>query len=431
VSLTSPTANAIFASAASIQVAATAASTSGGTVTKVEFYDGTTLIGADTSSPYAVTLTGVTPGVHTYTAKAYDSNTATAITVPAVGVFVHKPGRNGAPALHVSGANLVDSAGNTVVLHGVNRSGAEFQCVHGYGIFDGPMDATSVLAIASWNVTAVRVPLNEDCWLGLSNVQAQFAGAAYQTAIEKYVALLHQYDITAILDLHWSDGVYNGQASACTDTTANCQKPMPDAASAVPFWKSVATAVKGDDATILDLFNEPYPDAAANWNATAGWTCWRDGGTCTGIGYPVAGMQTLVNTVRATGATNPIMVGGLRWANDMSQWLRYQPSDPAGNLIASWHSYNFNACVTATCWNSEITPVAAAVPLLTGEIGENECGHSYIDTLMNWADTHGLGYLGWTWNTWSCANGSVLITSYDGTPTTFGVGLRDHLRSLG
>ena len=34
------------------------------------------------------------------------------------------------------------------------------------------------------------------------------------------------------------------------------------------------------------------------------------------------------------------------------------------------------------------------------------------------------------WNTWPCNTGPALITSNDGTPTSFGVGVRDHLRSL-
>jgi hypothetical protein len=37
---------------------------------------------------------------------------------------------------------------------------------------------------------------------------------------------------------------------------ADCQKPMPDSAESVPFWSSVATAFKGNDAVIFDLFNE-------------------------------------------------------------------------------------------------------------------------------------------------------------------------------
>ncbi|MFD8929037.1 cellulose-binding domain-containing protein, partial [Streptomyces mirabilis] len=45
-----------------------------------------------------------------------------------------------APELHVSGNKLVDAGGTTRRLLGVNRSGGEFMCVQGYGIFDGPVD---------------------------------------------------------------------------------------------------------------------------------------------------------------------------------------------------------------------------------------------------------------------------------------------------
>ena len=429
VSLTSPVANAIYTAPATVPLAATAASTSGGTVSKVAFYDGTTLVGTATTSPYSVSWTGVAAGVHTVTAQAYDSNGGIGYSA-AASIFVRKAGSTGAPALHVSGNKLVDAAGTQVVLHGVNRSGAEFACVHGDGIFDGPMDATSIMAIASWNVTAVRVPLNEDCWLGLSNVTAAYAGATYQAAIKDYVNLLHQYGIVAILDLHWTDGVYTGTSTACASATATCQKPMVDAANGVPFWKSVATTFAGDNATIFDLFNEPYPERAASYDETAGWTCWRDGGTCTGISYQVAGMQTLVNTVRAAGASNVIMLGGLAYSNDLTQWLTYKPTDSANNLVASWHSYNFNVCVTSACWDSQLAPVAASVPLVAGEIGENDCGHSYIDTLMTWLDTHSASYLAWTWNTWDCSAGPSLISAYDGTPTAYGTSYRTHLRSL-
>jgi len=427
VSLTAPAPNAIYTAPASVPLAATAASTSGGTITQVQFYDGTSLLGTDTTSPYALTAT-LAAGVHTLFARAFDSSGATADST-AVSVFVRRAGSTVAPALHVVGNRLVDAAGATVVLHGVNRSGAEFQCVHGFGIFDGPMDAASVTAIASWNVNAVRVPLNEDCWLGLSNVQAQYAGANYQNAIRSYVALLHQYGIVAILDLHWSDGVYSGNSSACTDATATCQKPMPGTAHAVDFWRSVATTFASDPATVFDLFNEPYPDRATS-TLTQAWTCWRDGGTCPGISYSVAGMQTLISAVRAAGAQNVILLGGLAYSNDMTQWLTFKPSDPAGNLAASWHSYNFNLCVTSSCWDQQIAPVAAQVPLVAGEVGENDCAHGYIDTLMTWLDQHGIAYLGWTWNTWPCNSGPALIAAYDGTPTAFGVGLRDHLRAL-
>jgi hypothetical protein len=331
-----------------------------------------------------------------------------------------------APQLHVSGNKLVNQAGATVRLFGVNRSGGEFACVQGTGLWDGPMDDASVAAIASWKVTAVRVPLNEDCWLGLSNVQPQFAGATYQNAVKSYVSLLHAHGMVAILDLHWTDGVYSGNSSACGSATATCQKPMPDAPNANNFWSGVATAFKNDPSTVFDLFNEPYPERATG-DTNTGWTCWLSGGTCNGVGYQVAGMQSLVNSVRATGATNVIMLGGLAYSNDLTGWLAHEPSDPSHNLVASWHSYNFNTCSSSSCWDSQIAPVQAVVPVVAGELGENDCGHGYVDSLMTWLDSHGSSFLAWTWNAWDCGSGPSLITDYNGTPTAYGAGVKAHL----
>jgi hypothetical protein len=335
-----------------------------------------------------------------------------------------------APALHVSGNKLVTSAGATDRLLGVNRSSGEYACVQGKGMWDsGPVDQTSVDAMRTWHVRAVRIPLNEDCWLGLGGTPS---GATYQQAVEDYVDLLVANGINPILDLHWTHGAYTGNSSACADATATCQKPMPDAQYSPQFWTGVATAFKGNDAVVLDLFNEPYPDAANNFaDATEAWTCLRDGGTCTGIGYPVAGMQSLVNAVRATGATNVLMVAGLTWTNDLSQWLAYEPTDPANNIVASWHSYNFNGCVSTSCWDSQVGAVAAKVPVQAGEIGQNTCAHDYVDQVMAWADAHGVGYTAWTWNPWGCGSGNVLIQDYSGTPTsTYGEGYKAHLLTV-
>jgi hypothetical protein len=243
------------------------------------------------------------------------------------------------------------------------------------------------------------------------------------------VNLLVSNGINPILDLHWIYGQYSGAGAGCSDIKATCQKPMPDMQYTPSFWTSVANAFKGNNAVIFDLFNEPYPDAANSWtDATEAWTCLRDGGTCTGIGYQVAGMQTLVNAVRATGSRNVIMTGGLAWTNDLTQWLTYKATDSTGNLMASWHSYSFNACVTTSCWDTQIGSVAAQVPVQIGEFGQTTCAHDYADQVMAWADAHGVGYTAWTWNTWGCSQGNVLITDYSGTPTsTFGEGIKAHL----
>ncbi|HEX3787768.1 MAG TPA: cellulose binding domain-containing protein, partial [Pseudonocardiaceae bacterium] len=249
--ITSPTANQAFTAPATVTINASAAET-GGSISKVEFFAGSTLLGTSTTAPYTFSWANVAAGSYSLTAEAFDAagHTVTSTAVPiTVATSTGGGGPTGAaPQLHVSGNQLVNSAGATVVLHGVNRSGGEFACVQGNGIWDGPMDQASVTAIKSWNVTAVRVPLNEACWNAESYVTPADAGATYQQAVEQYVNLLNSNGIVAILDLHWTDGLYTGNSAGCSSAQATCQKPMPDSAEAIPFWTSVASTFKGNNA---------------------------------------------------------------------------------------------------------------------------------------------------------------------------------------
>jgi endoglucanase len=123
---------------------------------------------------------------------------------------------------------------------------------------------------------------------------------------------------------------------------------MPDEDHASALWSSVAKTFKGNNEVVFDLFSEPYPDN--NQDTTAGWTCWKNGGTCEGIAFKTVGMQSLVNTIRNTGASNVLMLGGLEYANRLSHWLQHMPSDPLNNLAASWHIYpHGNPCNSTTC----------------------------------------------------------------------------------
>ena len=311
-----------------------------------------------------------------------------------------------APALHVSGDRIVDSLGTAVQLNGVNRSGTEYACAQGWGIFDGPNDAPSVAAIATWHVHVVRVPLNEDCWLGINGVDPSHAGQNYRSAIKAYVRVLERAGMNVILDLHWS---------APGTQLALGQQKMPDADHAPKFWRSVAGWFGADTAVLLDLYNEPHD---------VSWRCWRDG--CTVDGWKAAGMQKLVTTVRDAGARNILMLGGLGWSGDLTRWKAHMPADPLADLVASWHVYDFGGCTTQACWQSNLDGVGGAAPVLLGEFGEADCAHGFVDGLMGWADGESLGYVAWTWDTWTNCDGPTLITDYAGTPTGYGTGVRDH-----
>jgi aryl-phospho-beta-D-glucosidase BglC (GH1 family) len=359
-------------------------------------------------------------------AVAATSMTTTALVgapARAVGVL---PGPG---TIAVSGRHLVDQFGLPVRLIGVNRSGSEYQCSFSYGesAFEGPVDDNAVAAIAAWNVNVVRVPLNEDCWLGINGAPVGFPSAQYRQEVIEWVNRLHAHGMLAILDLH---------ANAPGAQLAHDFREMADADHSPEFWRSVASTFLNDHGVLFDVFNEPH---------NISWDCWRAGCTMPG-GWHAAGMQSLIDAVRSTGATQPIMLGGLSWSSDLTQWMAHMPFDPQGQLVASMHAYNFNfgpfagsdplSCDTAcrvAAWDANPGSVASSVPVVTGEIGEDDCQHSFVDDYMAWADSRGISYLGWTWNAgggWTCDGGPTLITDYDGTPSGMGIGFRDHVAGL-
>src|SRR5262249_54754940 len=85
-----------------------------------------------------------------------------------------------------------------------------------------------------------------------------------------------------------------------------------------------------------------------------------------------------------------------------------------------------------------VQSLAKSVPVVTGELGEYDCATTYLVSnddkrvvgYLPFADTNGISYLGWAWNTASCGDGPSLITNYDGPPTDFGKGLKNHLAAL-
>ena len=159
--------------------------------------------------------------------------------------------------------------------------------------------------------------MNEDCWLGINGYPSGgLSVSKYQQDIVNFVNLLNQNGIIVILDLHWNNSGGN---------KASGRQNMTDLDHAHSFsGNSVANRFKSNSSVIFDLYNEPHDIS---------WDCWKNGSSsaytnpCPGARFAVAGMQTLVNTVRATRATNVLMLGGLAWSNDLSGWMANKPSE--------------------------------------------------------------------------------------------------------
>lgn len=355
--------------------------------------------------------------------------------------------------LKVQGNKIVNDAGQAIRLIGVNRSGTEYACVGGNGMGGSPWGVFEdhgnlndfIKGLKSWNINTIRVPLNETCWLGYepdtrTNMSSnatereaylqqyrKFSGENYRKAIEDYVTALTNSGFAVILEIHWA---------APGKFIARGQSPMLNKENSIPAWKDIANRFKGNSSVIFDLHNEPYHpwnNAQVN-SAPESWKCWKEGSLasdpnnsqqCKNMGewwdqngnafnnkqvynYQVAGMQELVSTVRSTGASNIIMLGGLAYSNNLSRWYEYRPADT--NIAASWHIYNFNAdCVTEACWNSTIKDLQAKVPVVVGEVGMakkswdgSTLTQDFLQRFIPFLDTYGIHYLAWTWNFWGC-----------------------------
>ncbi len=99
VSITSPANNSIVVTPADVVINADA-SDPNGSVVKVDFYSGATLLGTNSTAPYTFTIVNPQPKVDTLIAKATDNEGAIATSTPVI-VFVSAPG-NTAPEVSIS-----------------------------------------------------------------------------------------------------------------------------------------------------------------------------------------------------------------------------------------------------------------------------------------------------------------------------------------
>jgi putative cell wall-binding protein len=302
-------------------------------------------------------------------------------------------GPSTAPTPIVSGNDILNSrTGQVMTVHAVNWPSFEYACEQGWGNSASGATSAAANAMVSWGINAVRVPLNQDCWLGVDGApRSPITVDGYKSALSAWVATLNAAGLVVILDLHWT---------APAGSSADGQRAMPDAQSTT-FWTSVATYFKDSPSVLFETFNEPY----SRGTRTVSWSCWLNGGCQVPVAndqspigtttYTAVGQAALVAAIRATGATQPILLDGLNYANDLTGWLANKPDD--SQLIASWHNYPGQGCSDATCWNSQVVPVKNTVPVIATEFGETDGGSDFMTSFMTWADTQGIGYAPWAW----------------------------------
>lgn len=363
-----------------------------------------------------VALVGILLSPSTKRAQAA-SNAATALPYSAVAKGPYT----------VQGNKIIGSDGKQYIFHGIGRDGQEYNCSG-----QGPLDTQHLAYMGSgantagatyWGANTVRLPLSEGFWLNGAPGYPCTA-AQYQATVKQTVDNLTSLNLNVILDLQWSDG---GRQSL----QGGGAWQMPDADSQT-FWQQAGSIYKGYSNVLFQLFNEPHP---------ASWSCWQSGCAISNdttysddckcnitASYQAVGMQTLVNTVRSTGATNLVLVGGMDWAYDLSQLSSYTIT--GDNVVYDTHPYPYYE-KQASSWDAAFGNPSLTYPVISAESGEYDCGTSYMSQLLAYFDAHQIGWVAWAWTTLGDLCGyPLLVTDYQGTPSNaMGQYIYQHLQS--
>ncbi|MER6674086.1 cellulase family glycosylhydrolase [Streptomyces sp. NPDC000983] len=255
-----------------------------------------------------------------------------------------------ATGLRVSNGRLYEANGSEFVMRGVNHAHLWY-----------PSQTGSIANIAAKGANTVRVVLGSgDRWSKTSS--SEVASLISQCKASKVICVLEVHDTTG----------YGEDSSATT---------LDKAAS---YWVGLKSVLSGqENYVIVNIGNEPYGN-----NNYSGWT---------------SATKSAIGKLRGAGINNALMVDAPNWGQDWSNTMRDNASsvfasDPDRNTIFSIHMYG----VYDTA--SEVQSYLSAfrnngLPIVVGEFGnQHSDGDPNEDAIMSYAQSMGIGYLGWSWS---------------------------------
>lgn len=303
------------------------------------------------------------------------------------------PNQSVAPGgYYVNGNTVCTAAGKPHLFHGVARPSLEWTAA------GDRLTAADFQLMGSWKANVVRVALNQGFWLS----QSPLYDASYAARVDDVISWAKAAGMDVILDLHWSDG---GVLGSCRES---CQHFMADKNS-LTFWSEVAARYKDDGHVLFELYNEPHD---------VEWTVWKSGGP-TSEGWTAVGMQQMYDAVRAAGAHNLVVIGGLDWAYDLSGVKSYRIA--GYNIMYATHPYGGPAQRAPDRFGASWGFLTETDPVMATEFGDltASCSATYTSAVIEYADSHNASWSAWAWFVGGCDFPS-LITDWNGTPSESG-----------
>lgn len=264
------------------------------------------------------------------------------------------PGR-----LSAEGNRLVNPSGETVFLRGLmpqEPSRLHSRNRFGRKLFD---------RIAETGANVVRIPVDPELYTYDADYLWRY--------IDRIVSWAGENGMYAIIDWHYIGNIATGEGAEMPDT----EEPPLELSRA--FWSQTADYFKDTPHVIFEIYNEPAHISENTWRSNA---------------------QELIDIIRAQGAEQLIIAGGVEYSRDLS-WVIENPLEDS-NLAYAAHVYPAHS---QSMWDYWFGKTADLYPVLLTEWGfmedDGDPKHNYLvgdaqnygGPLLSYADAHLAGWV--------------------------------------
>jgi aryl-phospho-beta-D-glucosidase BglC (GH1 family) len=272
--------------------------------------------------------------------------------------FEHEALESFPSPLHVEGNELVDAGGEVVRLQGIMP--VDPSVLHRQNRFNRRFFEE----LRATGANVVRLPVHPHYWQEDPDYLWRY--------IDRAAGWTGELGMYLIIDWHSIGNVQTGTAPLMPELYSHTYEMTAD------FWEQVATHFQETPHVLFEIFNEPQGISAEAWRDSA---------------------SELTGIIRAQGAEQPVIVGGLKYARDLS-WVLETPV-PGENVAYASHIYPSHA---RPLWGTYFGAVSERHPVLITEWGfmdENASAdqpylngdvEGYGQPLMDYLDERGIGW---------------------------------------
>lgn len=197
--------------------------------------------------------------------------------------------------------------------------------------------------IKSYGVNTLRFMVSQ---AGL-DPQSPIYSSAYAAEMKSGIRSALDAGFRAIIVVNWEP--HSG---------ASVKQPLPGDNS-IHVWQWLAAQYKGDERVLFEIYNEPGPGPNPH-----NWKLWLNGGNfAKNPDGKTVGMQVLIDTIRAAGANNVILVPGLHLEKSLEG--APIPYDPINNFGFAVHTPDLD--MGPAGWDRDFGYLTSRYPVILTE----------------------------------------------------------------